>query len=200
VAAQARVIEVNLLGVLRTVVATLPHVVARRGYYLLISSAAALVAAPALAAYSAAKSGVEHLGNVLRLELADRGVDVGVAHPGWIDTDLVRDARAELTAYDRLITRFPPPFSIVTSVDRCVAALVDAIARRRRKVFVPRSLALVSALRPLVTSAIAERYLRHLVGSEVAELERQAGALGRVFGAHSVAMGAPGSERDPPRH
>src|SRR5262249_32691888 len=153
-AAQARVIEVNLLGVLRTVVTTLPHVVERRGYYLLISSAAALAPAPALAAYAASKSGVEQFGNVLRIELADKGVEVGVAHPGWIDTDLVRDARADLGAFDRIIPRLPPPFSTTVSVDRC-AALVEAIARRRRKVFVPRSLALVAAVRSVVTSAMA---------------------------------------------
>ena len=75
---------------------------ARRGYYLLVSSAAALAAVPGLAAYAASKSGVEHFGNALRLELAHKGVAVGVAHPCWIDTDLVRDARDDLGAFDRL--------------------------------------------------------------------------------------------------
>jgi len=189
VEAQVRVIEVNLLGVLRTVVATLPHVAARRGYYLLVSSAAALAAAPGLAAYCASKSGVEQFGNALRLELADKGVAVGVAHPCWIDTDLVRDARRDLDAFDRMVSRLPPPFSTTTSVSACAAALVDAIARRRRKVFVPRSLGLIFALRSALSTGIAERLMLGRLGPLVPELERQASSLDRVFGAHSVAMG-----------
>ena len=55
--AQVRVIEVNLIGVLRTVAATLPPVTARRGYYLLVSSAAALAPGPGLAAYAASRAG-----------------------------------------------------------------------------------------------------------------------------------------------
>jgi NADP-dependent 3-hydroxy acid dehydrogenase YdfG len=68
VAALARTVEVNLIGVMRTVSATLPHVTASKGYYLLVSSAAALAALPGLAAYAASKAGVEFFGNALRLE------------------------------------------------------------------------------------------------------------------------------------
>src|SRR5919107_3570918 len=60
--ALVRVIEVNLIGVVRTVSATLAHVTERRGYYLLVSSAAALAALPGLSAYAASKSGVEFFG------------------------------------------------------------------------------------------------------------------------------------------
>lgn len=58
-----RVIEVNLLGVYRTINLTLPHVTARRGYILPVASIAAAVHAPGMSAYAAAKSGVEALGN-----------------------------------------------------------------------------------------------------------------------------------------
>ena len=186
VEAQARVIEVNLVGVLRTVVATLPHVRQRRGYYLLISSAAALAPAPALAAYAAAKGGVEQLGNALRLELAHRGVAVGVAHPCWIDTDLVRDAREDLSSFRALIARLPGPFGAITSLDRCADALADAVESRRRRVYVPRSLALAALLRPLLLSALADRVLLGRMGTLVPEMEAEVTALGRVFGRHSV--------------
>jgi NAD(P)-dependent dehydrogenase (short-subunit alcohol dehydrogenase family) len=193
--AQARVIEVNLVGVLRTVVATLPLVTARRGYYLLVSSAAALVATPGLAAYSASKSGVEQLGNALRLELAGKGVGVGVAHPGWIDTDLVRDARQDLKAFDEIVCRLPAPFQTVTSPRDCAAALVGAIEGRRRKVFVPRSLAVVAALRSVLTSAIAERIFLRGVKTLLPRLEEEAAALGRPFGENSVETGGRTSRR-----
>jgi short-subunit dehydrogenase len=194
-AAQARVIEVNLTGVLRTVVATLPHVTARRGYYLLISSAAALAPAPTLAAYAASKSGVEQLGHALRLELAHKGVAVGVAHPCWIDTDLVRDAREDLRAFRELVGRLPGPFGVTTSLERCAEALAGAIAARKRRVYVPRSLGLAGLLRPFFTSALGERILLSRVGALVPRVEAEVVALGRVFGRHSVESQAP----EPPR-
>jgi short-subunit dehydrogenase len=189
VEAQARVIEVNLTGLVRTVAATLPAVTERRGYYLLLSSAAALVAIPGLAAYAASKSGVEQFGTALRRELIDAGVGVGVAHPGWIDTDLVRDARQDLAAFDAIVSRLPWPFRTVTSTAECAAALVHAIEHRRRKVYVPRSVAAVDVLRQLLGSPLAEWVLRRKTKTLLPELERQAAAVGRPFGANSVETG-----------
>jgi NAD(P)-dependent dehydrogenase (short-subunit alcohol dehydrogenase family) len=186
VEAMARVIEVNLIGVVRTVSATLPHVTARKGYYLLVSSAAALAAMPGLAAYAAAKSGVEQFANALRLEVAHKGVGVGSAHPCWIDTDLVRDARHDIGAFDRLLQRLPGPFGIVTPVEECAAALVRGIERRLRKVFVPRSLAPLAALRQLVMSPLGDYILRRNARRLLPEMEGEAATLGRAFGEHCV--------------
>ena len=77
-----RVLEVNLIGVWRTIRATLPHVIERRGYILPVASMAAILPPVGLAAYGAAKAGVENLSLALpwRRRL---GVDVGVAYfPG----------------------------------------------------------------------------------------------------------------------
>jgi hypothetical protein len=184
--ALARTIDVNLTGVIRTVSATLPYVTARRGYYLLMSSAAAITALPGRAAYAASKAGVEHFANVFRVEIAPAGVAVGVAHPSWIDTDLVRDARSELATFDATLGRLPGPFGVVTPLGACVDALVDAIARRRRRVFVPRSLAPLAAVRGIFASALAERVMVRMARRAIPELERESTALGDPFGAHSV--------------
>src|SRR6185312_4084939 len=93
--ALVRTVEVNLCGAIRTVSAALPHVTAARGHVLIVSSAAAFTAMPGMAAYCASKAGVEQFANVLRLETRSAGVTVGTAHPIWIDTDLVRDIRAD---------------------------------------------------------------------------------------------------------
>ena len=73
-------IDVNIVGVFNTVRAALPAVVDRRGYVLVVSSAAAFAASPGLAPYDTAKAGVEHFANALRLEVAHLGVAVGSAH------------------------------------------------------------------------------------------------------------------------
>ena len=186
VEALVRTVEVNLAGVVRTVSATLPHVVESRGYYLLVSSAAALAPLAGLAAYAAAKSGVEQFGNVLRLELAHKGVRVGVAHPSWIDTDMVRDVRRDLPSFERVLGTLPGPFGRVTTVGDCAAALARAVERRSRKVYVPRSLAVAAVLRQLFASPLAEYVTGRRTRRLIPEAEREVLALGRPFGAHSV--------------
>jgi hypothetical protein len=184
--ALVRTIEVNLIGVVRTVSATLPHVTERRGYYLLMSSASALAPLPAMAPYSASKIAVEQFGSALRMEVAHKGVDVGVAHPSWIDTDLVRDQQRELSTFNRTLATLPGPFGKVTPLAECVDALVDGMERRRRKVYVPKSLAPFAAIRQLFTSPMAERATMKTAARMVPRLEAEVLALGRAFGEHSM--------------
>ena len=68
-----RIIEVNLLGVYRTINVCLPHVIERRGYVLPVASIAAAVHTPGMSAYSATKAGVEALGDSLRGEVEAPG-------------------------------------------------------------------------------------------------------------------------------
>jgi NAD(P)-dependent dehydrogenase (short-subunit alcohol dehydrogenase family) len=184
--ALVRTIEVNLIGVVRTVSATLAHVTDAKGYYLLVSSAAALAPLPGISTYAASKSGVEQFGNVLRLELAHKGVGVGVAHPAWIDTDMVRDVRRDLGSFEEMLARLPGPFGSVTPVGTCAAAFVRAIERRKRKVYVPGSLGPLAAVRGLFASPLSEYIMGRNARRLVPRAEGEALALGRPFGAHSV--------------
>jgi NAD(P)-dependent dehydrogenase (short-subunit alcohol dehydrogenase family) len=186
VEALVRTVEVNLVGVVRTVSATLAHVTERRGYYLLVSSAAALAALPGMSAYAAAKSGVEQFGNALRLEVAHKGVGVGVAHPAWIDTDLVRDVQHDLESFNEMFKTLPGPFGKITSVGECAGALVRAVERRARKVYVPRTLAPLASLRQLFASPLSEYLMGRRARRLVPKAEREVKALGRSFGLHSV--------------
>lgn len=189
--ALARTIEVNLIGVVRTVSATLPHVVASRGYYLLVSSAAAISAMPGISDYAASKSGVEFFGNALRLEVAHKGVRVGVAYPSWIDTDLVRDQQRDLESFNQMLGTLPGPFGSVTSVQECAAAFVRGIEGRKRKIFVPQSLAPFAAIRQLFMSPVSDFFVRRQARRAIPKLEREVQALGRSFGAHSVEVSRP---------
>ncbi|HEX8392954.1 MAG TPA: SDR family oxidoreductase [Longimicrobium sp.] len=195
--ALVRVIEVNLIGVVRTVAATLPYVTERRGYLLLIASAAALAPMPGISTYAASKAGVEFFGGALRLEVAHKGVAVGVAYPSWIDTDLVRDQQRDLSTFNRMLRSLPGPLGRVTSLDECAAALVDAVERRRRTVFVPRTLAPLAAVRQLLSGRAAQRVSERNAARLIPQLEREVASLGRAFGATSV--GAPGAGPAPPK-
>ena len=96
-----RLMDINVNGVFHTVRATLPSIIDRRGYVLIVSSFAAYTAAPGLAPYHASKAAVEHFANALRLEVAHHGVDVGSAHMSWIDTPMVQDAKKDLSSFQR---------------------------------------------------------------------------------------------------
>jgi len=186
--ALARTVEVNLIGVMRTVSAALPSLVDRHGYALLVSSAAAFTVLPGMAAYCAAKAGVEQFGNALRLEVAHRGVAVGTAHPIWVDTDLVRDQQHDLHTFRTAVRTLPPPLSTTVTVEQCARSIVDGVERRARKVYVPRSIALVQALRTVFTGPVAGAVLSRGARRLVPELEAEVRALGRSFGASSTAQ------------
>jgi NAD(P)-dependent dehydrogenase (short-subunit alcohol dehydrogenase family) len=141
---------------------------------------------PGLAAYSASKIGVEHFASSFRLEVAHKGVAVGTAHPCWIWTDLVRDLEHDLDAFEKMRKKLPGPFGSTTTVGECAAALVGAIERRRRKVFIPRTLAPFAAVRQFFSSPMSEKVLIAQARKSVPELEREVRAVGRSFGAHSV--------------
>jgi NAD(P)-dependent dehydrogenase (short-subunit alcohol dehydrogenase family) len=189
----ARVMEVNLIGVSRTVSATVEHVAARRGYYLLVSSLAAFTALPGMAAYCGSKAGVENYGNALRFELAHRGVGVGTAHMGWIDTDLVRDVKTDSATFEDTLKRLPGPLGALSSVEECAAGFLEGIAKRKRRVFVPKSVGIVAALRPITFSWLGDLPILAQAKTMVPKLEEQFRRTGRSFGATSVGMGEPKS-------
>jgi NAD(P)-dependent dehydrogenase (short-subunit alcohol dehydrogenase family) len=183
----AKVIEVNLLGVVRTVTSTLPAITASRGHYLLVSSAAAFAMLPGLAPYAASKAGVEQFANCLRLELAHKGVTVGSAHPIWIDTDMVRDLASDLDTFRQGMRRAPGPLGRTVSVEDCASALLEGIVRRRRKVYVPRSVAVLSALRTLALGPVFEKLITARSRTMVPSFEAEVVASGRFFGEHRTA-------------
>jgi len=192
--ALARTIEVNLIGAMLTAHAALPEIAKRRGHVLLISSAAAFTVLPGMSAYCAAKAGLERFGDALRLEVAHRGVTVASAHPTWIDTDMVRDTEAALPTFKATRKQLPGPLGAFTSVEACADALVENLETRRRRVFVPGSVAVVSALRQVVTGVVAEKVAMLVSAKRVPQLERDITALnGREFGVHSVGDRATGT-------
>ena len=192
----ARTIEVNLIGAMLTAHAALPAITERRGHVLLISSAAAFTVLPGMSAYCASKAGLERFGDALRLEVAHKGVTVASAHPTWIDTDLVRDTEAALPTFKGSRSKLPGPLGACTSVEACAEALVENLETRGRRVFVPRSVGVVSAVRQVVTGAVAEKVMLPIVRSRVPQLEKDIAALeGRQFGANSVGDRDTGGER-----
>ena len=178
-----RIIEVNLIGVWRTVRACLPHVIERRGYILAVASMAAVLPAPGMAAYGMAKSSVEALGNALRAELQHFGVRVGVAYFSWIDTEMVRGA--DTTALGaRMRGSLKGPLAKTYPVGEAAEAVVRGVEQRSRIVACPRWLTALIAIRPLLPR-LTELALRR----DVAEYDRIAEHEARTHGSEPVGAG-----------
>lgn len=152
-AAFERVIEVDLLGVWRTVRTCLPYLIESRGYCLVVSSMAAVVHIPGNAPYNMAKAGVEAFANTLRAEVRHLGVDVGVAHPTWISTDMVNSAD-EHPVFGPLRKTMPAALGRTYPLEVAVDAFEAGIRRRARAIHVPSSLVTVKALRALLPRVI----------------------------------------------
>ncbi|OHT77889.1 short-chain dehydrogenase [Mycobacteroides chelonae] len=179
-AAFKKLIDVNVLGVFHTVRAALPSVIERKGYVLVVSSLAAYAAAPGVTAYNASKAAVEHFANALRLEVAHRGVDVGSAHMSWIDTSMVNDQKANLSAFSEMLTRLPPPLRTVTSVEACGKAFAKGIEKRRRRINCPGWVGVTRWLKPVLSTPLGELPMRGMIPEILPRMDAEVAALQRA--------------------
>jgi short-subunit dehydrogenase len=106
-----------------------------------VSSLYGLISPPGQSAYSASKFALRGFSQVLRAELADRGIGVTTVHPGGIATRIAADARvgtgvdraefaAGLESFSRLLT-YPP--------ERAAADILRAVERRKARLLVAAS-------------------------------------------------------------
>jgi NAD(P)-dependent dehydrogenase (short-subunit alcohol dehydrogenase family) len=114
----ARLIDVNVGGVLNTVHAAGPGMRARgQGSIILVASIFAMIGAPGNSIYALTKGAVLAFARALAVEWARHGVRVNALCPGWIDTDMNRafraDPRAEAVALREIpLGRFGVPADV----------------------------------------------------------------------------------------
>jgi NAD(P)-dependent dehydrogenase (short-subunit alcohol dehydrogenase family) len=155
-----RVIEVNLLGVYRTLRPAIEPVVERRGHLLAVSSASAALASPLIAAYAASKAGVASLMRALRAEIAGTGTTAGAAFFGFIDTSMVERAWRDPAA-EHGLKRLPEPMRRSATPETAGRAIADGIERRKARVWLPRGVSGLFALAWLA-QALDDRMARRL--------------------------------------
>ena len=123
----AELMNVNMMGVVNSVTAVIPHMIERgKGHLVAISSLAAYRGLPKSAAYCASKAGVAALLESLRIDLRGTGVNVTVIYPGFIKTPL--------TAGHKHM-----PF--LMELDDAIHKIVRAIEKRKRSYSFPWQLA-----------------------------------------------------------
>jgi NAD(P)-dependent dehydrogenase (short-subunit alcohol dehydrogenase family) len=188
-----RVIEVNLLGTYRTARAALPHLIERGGHLSLVSSIYAFFNGMLVSPYAVSKSAVEALGRAMRVELAERGVSVGVVYYGMIDTEMTRKGFREDPVAARLEAEHVPGFIRRRhSPESAARALADGIERRAPRVFFPAYLRWYSAFRGLANPLLDRRLVRD---RKLQRSLRDADVEGRAAG-HEI-VGARDDDRPP---
>ena len=192
-----RVVEVDLLGVYRTVRAALPQVIERRGHVVLVSSVYAFLNGLLVSPYAVSKAGVEQLGRALRVELASHGASATVAYFGFVDTKMVQDVmdRDDL-AGDRE-ELFPEFIRRRISPAQAGEAVAEGVLRRRARVIAPRYWTALSVLRGVVNPAfdlLTSKQRR--VQDAIRDAEAAAAA---PAGAAAGAEPAPGDQSSPNR-
>ena len=168
-----RIADVNFTGVFRTVRATLPQVIERRGYVLITASLAAIAHGPPLSHYSATKAGVEAFGNAVRMEFRHKGVDVGVAYFGFIDTPMVARGKS-----DPILSKFEQEngqnfVGKTYPLSGAGAAVINGMESRSRRVMYPRFIRPMYALRSLMPRFLDRAVKPEVLGRLIDEVDER---------------------------
>ncbi len=142
-----RVIDVNLMGVYKTVEAALPQIVPRRGHVVVISSIYAFTNGVGAIPYAMSKAAVEQFGRALRTELSPHGASATVAYFGFIDTEMVHRAIDQDPLAEEMLGTLPKPLHKRLQPSVAGEAIVQAIEQRKPRLIRPRRWTILSVLR-----------------------------------------------------
>jgi NAD(P)-dependent dehydrogenase (short-subunit alcohol dehydrogenase family) len=171
-----RVLDVNLMGVYRTVDAALPEIVRRQGHVVVISSIYAFMNGIGEVPYAMSKAAVEQFGRALRVELVQHGASASVAYFGFIDTEMVHQGLDRDPLVKDMMASLPKPLQKRLPSSAAGEAIVRGIERRQPRIIRPRRWAAMSVLRGILgplSDAQLERDER--VQAHLRQLDARAG-------------------------
>lgn len=165
-----RVLDVNLMGVWRTVGAALPEIVRRQGHVVVISSVYAFTNGVGAVPYAMSKAAVEQFGRALRVELVQHGASASVAYFGFIDTEMVHQGIDNDPLVDKMLTLFPQVLHKRLAPRVAGEAIVRGIERRQPRIIRPRRWTAMSVLRGVINPFIDAQMERDQKTQEVLRL------------------------------
>lgn len=124
--------NVNLRAVFNLMQQAVPHLEARRGSIVNVSSVTGLRAFPGVLAYCVSKAGLDQLTRCAALELAPKGIRVNAVNPGVVITEIHKRGGMSDEAYEAFLERSKQthPIGRVGSA-REVAELILYLASER---------------------------------------------------------------------
>jgi dehydrogenase/reductase SDR family member 7B len=125
--------EVDFFAPLKLTQLVLPHMVARKsGMLIQMASVAGKVGAPLRSGYCAAKHALVGYSDALRAEVAQHGISVHVITPGFIKTDIARNALRGDGHKHGANARDPVDDGM--DVDKAAAVIVQGVASGKREI------------------------------------------------------------------
>ena len=155
-----RVIDVNVIGVARTVQVALPEIVRSKGHVVVVASVYAFINGITEIPYAMSKAAVEQLGRALRVELAQHGASASVAYFGFIDTAMVQQGLDQDPLAQEMIATLPKALRKRLTPAQAGEAVARGIEGRKPRIIVPRRWAAFSALRGIVNPLLDARMER----------------------------------------
>lgn len=152
-----RVMQINYFGSVYCTHYALPHLKLSRGRIVAVSSLAGITGVPTRSAYAGSKHAMAGFFDSLRIELADDGVSVSVAYPGFVATDI---ASRGLGPGGLLLGHRPIDDAAVMSAEECARRIIAMAAARRREVVMSTRARIgqwVKLVAPAVVDGIAAR-------------------------------------------
>lgn len=138
------VIDTNLMGAVNAVHAVLPHMLERgSGHLVAISSLAGFRGLPKSAAYSASKAAMTAFFESVRLDVADKGIDVTIIQPGFIRTPLTAGREKKM------------PF--LMELDDAIPHFLESIEKKKKFAAFPWQLATIVRLGKLMPAWLYDR-------------------------------------------
>ncbi|MFZ1816030.1 MAG: SDR family NAD(P)-dependent oxidoreductase [Rhizobiaceae bacterium] len=117
-------VEVNYMGVIHSLMAVLPGMLARGGGHIAITaSVSGYRGLPKAVAYGPMKSALINLAETLKCELAPRGITVSLINPGFVDTPMTQ--------------RNPFPMPELISADEAAVQILAGLEKRKFEIAFP---------------------------------------------------------------
>jgi len=123
-------LEVNVIGVVNTVRASLPELKKTRGRLVLVSSVMGMLAMPAQGPYTASKWAVRAIGLTLSQELHGTGVSCTTIYPGFVESEIGQvglDGRFDPARTDKR------PKKMMWTGDKAADVIWRAVMKRKRE-------------------------------------------------------------------
>jgi len=122
-----RLFEINVLGVVRTLRATLPDVEQAKGRMAIVGSVSEYLVAPGTINYAMTKAALAALAQGLEVELAPKGISVTLILPGFVESEI---RLLDNEGHMRENAKDPVPPFLIMPADQAATDMVDAIFRR----------------------------------------------------------------------
>jgi len=154
-----RIMEINFFGTIAMTKAILPSMIARgHGQIMTVSSISGKVGSQTRSSYSASKHAIIGYMDSLRAEVWKQGINIQVACPGWVNTDIGKSA---LDGNGNALAELARTIDFGISPERCAQQISQALVKQTDEVIVSRGLMrLVPTIKRLFPG-IMNSLLRH---------------------------------------